>query len=305
MKNINLKELKADFLLLSVAIAWGVTFLMVQDAVKNVPVYSFLFYRFLIATVLMFLICLPRLKKINKKNIIYGFILGLALFSGFATQTFALTHTQSSIVAFITGFNVIFVPFLSYLLFKDVVRKNVLIASIVAIVGLYFLTMSGSLGFKTGEFLSLVCAFMFALHIVITGKLSSKEDVFLIVTFQFLTVTILSLFFSLYMEDVTFNIEFDNTFLKAVVITSVFATVYAFLIQTYFQQFTTPTKTAIIFTMEPLSASFYGSFVGNEVFTSIQILGAVLIVVATLISEIKLKKRAKTEYQKEKDIISQ
>ena len=173
-----------------------------------------------------------------------------------------------------------------------------------AISGLYFLTMSGSLGFKIGEFLSLICAFMFALHIVITGKLSSKEDVFLIVSFQFLTVTILSLFFSLYIEDVTFNINFDYTFFKAVIITSIFATVYAFLIQTYFQQFTTPTKTAIIFTMEPLSASFYGAYVGNETFTSIQILGAALIIIATLISEIKFKKLAKTEYQKEKDIIS-
>lgn len=304
MKRVKIKEFKADLFLLSVAIAWGVTFLMVQDAVKNVPVYSFLFYRFLIATVLMFIISKNRFGNINKKNIFYGFFLGCILFFAFASQTFGLTHTQSSIVAFITGFNVIFVPFLAYILFKDKVRKNVLVASFVALFGLYLLTMSGTLNFKIGEFLSLICAFLFALHIVFTGKFSTKEDVFLIVTFQFLTVTILSLFFSLFLEDITFSVNFDLIFLKAVLVTSIFATVYAFLIQTYFQQFTTPTKTAIIFTMEPLSASFYGVFVGNEILTFVQVIGAVLIIIATLLSEIKLKKSTKTHYQKEIDIIS-
>lgn len=290
MRKSLLNEYKADFLLLTVAISWGVTFLMVQDAIKDVPVYSFLFYRFLIATLLMFIISYKRFKEINFKNIIYGTVLGVALFAGFATQTFALNHSLSSIVAFITGFNVILVPFLSYFLFKDLVRKNVLLGSFVALVGLYLLTMSGNLQFSQGEILSLICAFMFALHIVLTGKLSIKGDVFLIVCFQFLTVTILSLLFSLFFEPVTFDINITNSFLKAVIVTSIFATVYAFLIQTYFQQFTTPTKTAIIFTMEPLSASLYGYFIGNEVLSYIQVLGAILIIVATLLSEIKLKK---------------
>ncbi len=298
--NKKLKEYRADLLLLSVAIAWGVTFLIVQDAVKSVPVYAFLFYRFLIATILMFVISWSKLKNINKKNILYGSLLGLALFSGFATQTFGLTYTQSSIVAFITGFNVIFVPFLAYVFFKDIVRKNVLLGSFIAFAGLYFLTMSGELSFKIGEFLSLACALMFAIHIILTGKFSSKEDVFLIVCFQFLTVTVLSLVFSLFLDEVTFNIEFDYTFLKAVIITSLFATVYAFLIQTYFQQYTTASKTAIIFTMEPLSAFFYGVYVGNEVFSSIQLFGALLIILATLISEIKFKNILKHSIRKKK-----
>lgn len=290
MKLIKFKEFKADFLLLTVAIAWGVTFLMVQDAIKSVPVYSFLFYRFLIATILMFLIAYNRLKNINKDAVIYGTLLGVALFAGFATQTFGLTYTKSSIVAFITGFNVIFVPFLALVLFKDKVRVNVIIGSFVALIGLYLLTMSGTLRFGFGELLVLICAMMFAIHIVLTGKFSVKADVFLIVCFQFLTVTILSMLFSLSLEEVTFNVGLDYTFVKAVVVTSLFATVYAFLIQTYMQQFTTSTKTAIIFTMEPVSAAFYGYFAGNEVLSMVQVGGAILIISAMLITELKFKK---------------
>ncbi|APW66546.1 MULTISPECIES: DMT family transporter [Arcobacteraceae] len=286
-----LYELRADLLLLSVAIAWGVTFLMVQEAIDSTPVYSFLFFRFGLASILMFFIAYKYFKEINKQTILFGILLGSILFSAFATQTFGLAYTKSSIVAFITGLNVICVPFLAYFIFKDHVRRNVLIASIIAVVGLYLLTMSGELTLGYGEFLTLICAFLFALHIIFTGKFSKEVNVYLLVLFQLITVSILSLAFSLVLDDTTFNLNYDYTFFKAVIVTAVFATVYAFLIQTYMQQFTTATKTAVIFTMEPVSASIYGYFAGGEILTSIQILGAILIICATLVAELKFSKK--------------
>ena len=288
-----LYELRADLLLLSVAIAWGVTFLMVQDAINTTPVYAFLFFRFAIASVLMFFIAYKYLNEINKKTILYGIILGLFLFSAFATQTFGLAYTKSSIVAFITGLNVIVVPFLAYFIFKDYISKNVLIATVIAVVGLYLLTMSGTLTIGKGELLTLICAFLFALQIIFTGKFSKEVNVFLLVLFQLLTVTVLSLVFSLSLDDVTFNLTYDYVFFKAVLITAVFATVYAFLIQTYMQQFTTATKTAIIFAMEPVSASVFAYISVGEVLTNIQLSGAILIVFATVVAELKFKRKLK------------
>ena len=288
-----LYELRADLLLLSVAIAWGVTFLMVQDAINTTPVYAFLFFRFAIASILMFFIAYKYLNEINKKTILYGIILGLFLFSAFATQTFGLAYTKSSIVAFITGLNVIVVPFLAYFIFKDYISKNVLIATVIAVVGLYLLTMSGALTIGKGELLTLICAFLFALQIIFTGKFSKEVNVFLLVLFQLLTVTVLSLIFSLSLDDVTFNLTYDYVFFKAVIITAVFATVYAFLIQTYMQQFTTATKTAIIFAMEPVSASVFAYISVGEVLTNIQLSGAILIVFATVIAELKFKRKLK------------
>jgi drug/metabolite transporter (DMT)-like permease len=288
-----LYELRADLLLLSVAIAWGVTFLMVQDAISSTPVYAFLFFRFALASILMFFIAFKFLNEINKKTILYGVILGLFLFSAFATQTFGLAYTKSSIVAFITGLNVIVVPFLAYFIFKDYISKNVLIATVIAVIGLYLLTMSGALTIGKGELLTLICAFLFALQIIFTGKFSKEVNVFLLVLFQLITVSILSLIFSLSLDDVTFNLNYDYVFFKAVIITAVFATVYAFLIQTYMQQFTTATKTAIIFAMEPVSASIFAYLSVGEVLTSIQLSGAILIVFATVIAELKFKRKLK------------
>ena len=166
-------------------------------------------------------------------------------------------------------------------------------ATIVAVIGLYLLTMSGSLTIEIGEFLTLICAILFALQIIFTGKFSKEVNVFLLVLFQLITVTILSLVFSLTLDNVTFDLNYDYTFFKAIIITAVFATVYAFLIQTYMQQFTTASKTAIIFAMEPVSASIYAFLAAGEVLSLVQITGAVLIILATLIAEIKFKKRIK------------
>ena len=283
-------ELRADLLLLSVAIAWGVTFLMVQDAISTTPVYSFLFFRFALASLLMFFIAYKYLNFINKKTVIYGVILGVFLFSAFATQTFGLAYTQSSIVAFITGLNVICVPFLAYFIFKEEITKNVLLGSFIAVFGLYLLTMSGTLTFEKGEFLTLICAFLFALQIIFTGKFSKEVNVFLLVLFQLITVAVLSLIFSLSLEEKTFDISYNYPFYKAVIITAVFATVYAFLIQTYMQQFTTATKTAIIFAMEPVSAAIFAYITVNESLSATQVFGAILIVFATIIAELQFKK---------------
>ncbi len=290
MTKKKLIEYKADFLLLTVAIAWGITFLMVQNAIKTVPVYAFLFFRFALATLLMAIISYKYFKELNYQTALYGIILGVFLFLGFATQTFGLSYTKSSIIAFLTGLNVIIVPFLAFAVFKQYIRKMVFIGSLLASIGLYMLTMSGTLKIGFGESLGLACALFFALQIIFTDRYSKKANVFMLVLFQFLTVTILSLIFSLSLDNVTFNLDFDYIFLKAVLITSIFATVYAFLIQTYMQQFTTPTKTAIIFAMEPVSAGFFGYFVGNEILTSTQIFGAILIIFAVVLAEIKFKK---------------
>jgi drug/metabolite transporter (DMT)-like permease len=263
---------------------------MVQDAIETTPVFAFLFFRFLLASVLMFFISYKLLNQINKQTILYGTILGILLFSSFALQTFGLVYAPSSVVAFITGLFVIVTPFLLLLFFKEKIPRNVLLASLFAVIGLYLLTMSGNLTLGFGEFLTLLCALGFALHLIYTGIYSKKVNVFLLVFIQLSTVTFLSLLFSLLFEDKTFNLPYDYNFFKATLVTAVFATIYAFIIQTYMQQFTSPTKAAIIFTMEPVSAGFFGYFVAEEILTSIQLIGAVVIICAMLLAEIKFKK---------------
>ena len=282
----NIKELGADFLLLLVAIAWGSTFFIVQDAVGETPVYTFLFWRFFLAALLMSLISYKHLKNLNKEVLKAGGVLGLFMFLGYAFQTFGLKYTFSSTVGFITGLNVIVVPFASYLIFKHKASIYSLIGAITASVGLYYLTLNSEIGFSLGEFYAFVCAIMFALHIVFTDYLSKRHNVYLLVSIQFFTVALCSLVGGLVMDGNIMPAKVDELLINAIVITVLFATIFAFWVQTAMQRFTTAAKTAIIFTMEPVSAGVFGYFFAGELLSWVQMFGAALILGGMLIAEL-------------------
>ena len=291
-----LKEFGADFSLLLVAICWGGTFFIVQDVIEDTPVYIFLFWRFLIASVLMGLLSFKEFKKLDRATLKAGLVLGLFMFLGFAFQTFALTYTYSSTVAFITGLNVIIVPFAVFLIFKKKASIYSLFGAVCAAIGLYFLTNNETLGgFSTGEFYALICAVMFALQITFTDIYAKRHSAFLLVTLQFVVVTFLSFLGAFTVDGYIMPSSFDGLFLEAIVITVVFATIFAFFTQTVMQKFTTPAKTAIIFTMEPVSAGIFGYYFAEEHFFAIQLMGAGLILFGMLSAEIGTYFRNKKE----------
>ena len=272
----------ADFLLVLVAISWGSTFILVQNAIKDIPAFTFLFLRFSLAFLLMLIIFYKNM-DFSKATLKAAVILGIFNFGGYGFQTVALYFSSSSIVAFLTGLFVIFTPLFSFLIFKKNIKKNALLGSIFAIIGLYLLTLSDSLNIGKGELLAIICALFYALHVTFTDIFSKKYNIFSLVTFQFLTVSILSLLFIPF-ENIH-QIHFSFQAIIAVFITSVIATVFAFFIQTFAQQYTTPTKTAIIFALEPVTAAFLGVLNG-ETLTFKQILGGVLVILAMIIAEI-------------------
>ncbi len=282
-----IKEFTADIALISVALSWGFTFVIVQDAIKDVPVFSFLFLRFILAFFLMTLLSLKFLKELSFKLILSGVFLGILFFLGYAFQTYGLVYAKSSVVAFITGLNVIIVPMVVYLFFKEKISIYSILGAVTALVGLWLLTGSkGIFSIGKGELYSLMCAIFFAVHIVYTARISRRFNVFLLVSIELLTVGLLSLSASLVLDKVTIPSYFSKPLIVALVATVIFATVYALFVQTYMQQFTTPAKTAVIFTMEPTSAAFFGYFYANEILNSYQIIGGLIMIVAVLISEL-------------------
>ncbi|MDL0089091.1 DMT family transporter [Campylobacter gastrosuis] len=278
------KEFYADFALVIVALIWGVTFLPMALALKTNGVFVLLFWRFLIAFILMSLISLKFVKKIDLNSVKYGLIVGVFLFGGFALQTFALKFTFSSTVAFITGLVVIFVPFLVFVMFKTKIRLYSYVGAILATIGLYILC-DGEFGFGWGEFLSLLCAFAYAFEIVLAGYFVKKCEIFTMVATEFLIVCLLSLACAVAFDGRVLPV-FDREFIVAVGITATFATVFAFFVQNLAQRYTTPVKTVLILTLEPVGAGVIGYYFGGEILTSWQIFGAIIILVGILVSEI-------------------
>jgi len=154
---------------------------------------------------------------------------------------------------------------------------------IMAAVGLFLLSVpAGKFVLEYGDLLVLVCAFGFALHIVFVSKYSYRHNAVAITGVQILFVGILCLVIGLSTETMPQHMGTDT--ILAIIVTSVFATSLAFLLQNYLQKFSTPTRFAVVLTSEPVFAALAGFIWAHEILTSRAYIGAVLILLAMLLS---------------------
>lgn len=288
--------------LLFVAFIWGSTFVVVQNAISFLEPFSFNAIRFFIAAVLLggWLFAFERrqLRNINKSAILAGIAIGFWLFIGYAFQTAGLLYTTSSKAGFITGLSVVLVPLFSFLLLKIKLGKNAVIGVAFAAFGLYLLTMTDTIALNLGDGLVFICAIGFALHIITTGKYSKKYPVLLITVIQIVTVSFLSAIFAFWTEDTSAilqqNVLLQNDVLFALLITSIFATAFAFFAQTTFQQYIPPTRVALIFATEPVFAAITGYLWAGDRLAMTAIFGCLLIFAGMIYAEWPEKKKKET-----------
>lgn len=287
------KPFFADLSLLFVTFIWGTTFVLVQNAIAFLEPFSFNGVRFTAAALILivWLILFERnqLKKLNRKILLPGILLGFWLFLGYATQTIGLKYTTTSKAGFITGLSVVLVPLFSLILYKQFPSRNAIIGVLTATVGLFLLTMTDVAGLNIGDGFVFVCAISFALQIIFTGIYSSKFPTLLLTVIQISTVAVLSMVCSFIFEDwkKSFNpdILLTKEVIIALIITSVFATAIAFFIQTNFQKYTSATRVALIFAMEPVFAAIAGYFWAHERLSYSALLGCVLIFAGMIFAE--------------------
>ncbi|WP_026581143.1 DMT family transporter [Bacillus sp. J33] len=295
---MNRSTIFADVSLLLVAFVWGSTFVLVQSAIAFLEPFSFNGVRFFLAALLLggWLVLFEKkqLVQMNKKLLASGVIMGLFLFVGYAFQTAGLLYTTSSKAGFITGLSVVMVPVFSFMLLKVKPGMNAITGVSVATAGLYLLTMTDKVSLNIGDALVFVCAVGFALHIIFTGKYSSKYPALLLTVIQIATVAILSMVFALFTENwqQAFQLEvlLKGNVLGALIVTSLFATAIAFFAQTTFQKYTTPTRVALIFAMEPVFAAATGFIWANERLSYSAVIGCLLIFAGMVFAEIPVKK---------------
>jgi drug/metabolite transporter (DMT)-like permease len=288
------KRFLPEIVLISISFVWGITFVVVQDAIKDLPPYSFLAIRFLVAFLLLWLVNKIFIKQNvwNKAAILSGIGIGFFLFLGFSLQTFSLLYTTSGKSGFFTGMNVAFVPFVTLLFFQQRIKFPTLIGILCSIIGLYFL--SGSIvGMNLGDILALGCAVAFAIQIALTGQYTKKLATYPFVIWQLLTVTVCSGILAAFYEPFHPTVLLRPTVWTAVLVTSAFATVFAFVGQTLVQKKISSARVAIIFTLEPVFAAL-GDYLVNEITLSgIELIGCSSIIIGIILAEIPWKIRKK------------
>lgn len=277
------KRLQAELSMLLIAAIWGSTFAIVKNALSEIGPFLFVGLRFLLAFSLLLILSFPCVKKTNRSTLLAGGILGLLLFIGYIFQTIGLKYTSSTNAGFITGISVVLVPIIYSLLYRKRPAVSTAITVILAAIGLFFLSFpSNTLSLAYGDFLLLICAFGFALHIIFVDRYSHQHNAIAITAVQILFVGIASLLIGLISEP--WPSHFSANLLIALFITAVFATSLAFLLQNALQKYSTPTRFAVILTTEPVFAALTGYLWAQEVLSRRAMFGAGLILLSMLIS---------------------
>jgi drug/metabolite transporter (DMT)-like permease len=278
-----------ELAMVAVTAVWGSTFVLVRDAVAQIPPFTFVAYRFLAAALLLAAIR-PRLAGRGQPGLLAaGAAAGLALFAGYGFQTVGLQYTTASNAGFITGLSVVLTPLFAGLLLHQPPGRWPVAGALLAAGGLALLSLQ-ELEVRRGDALVFGCAVAFAAHILLLGRYAPRFSSYRLAVVQLATAGLLALAWAVVAGDLVVPGSLEVW--VALVITSVAASAGAFLIQTRAQREVSPTRTAVILTMEPVFAGLFGFLLAGERLSGRGWLGAGLILAGMLVAELGARQPA-------------
>jgi drug/metabolite transporter (DMT)-like permease len=212
---------------------------------------------------------------------------GTVFFLGYALQTVGLRMTTASNAAFITGLSTPLVPAIWGLWTRRMPGPSVLVGIGLATAGLALLTLTDPVGPNLGDLLVLGCAFMFALHIVLIGRLARAIDPVAFATAQVLPVGVFSTLAATAERPLASLAAAPAPVWGMMVFMALTGTVFALLVQTWAQRITTPSHTGLMFTFEPVAAALAAYLILGETLSGRQAVGAGLILAGIVLAEVK------------------
>jgi len=257
-------------LLLSVTAVWGWTFVLVKDAVTQYPTLPFLQIRFALALLVMALV-VRRLP--TKRELRVGAVIGVVLAGGYLAQTLGLAITSPGNAGLITGLFVVLTPLINRF-FGAQVRWWTWAATAISLAGLVLLT-GGPSGMSFGDVLVLVCAVLFALHIVLLGRWSPGTAAAPLAMVQ------MAMCAALFSLGGTSTLRWPNaTVWVAIVVTGLLASAFGYFVQTWAQAHISANRTALVLATEPAWALVAAIVLAGQRFGAVEAAGAALLLVA-------------------------
>ena len=278
---------KVDGSLIAVALVWGATFVLVKQALADVSTLLFLTLRFSVAAVLLALIFRNEFRAPNAwVSLLRGAFAGIFLFVAYVLQTAGLKFTSASKAGFITGLYVPLVPILGGLIDRKLPQISELAGVAMACVGMFLLTVQTNiLDIGRGDLLVAGCAVAYTIQMVILGRFAPVSNLGVLTVSQIATGALIGAATFWWVEPV--RIAWSASVWIALAVTSLLATALAFTIQTWAQRWTSPTRTALIFALEPVFAWVTSYLVAGEVLSRRAAVGAALILGGVLTVELK------------------
>jgi drug/metabolite transporter (DMT)-like permease len=284
------KRWHADLALAAVALVWGSTFVVVKQALGDISTIYFLALRFWLASAVMFVMFARAFRRAGMPAVIQGLrggvTAGLFLCLGYILQTFGLKYTSAGNSGFLTGLYIVLVPLLSAAWYRRWPRRREFLGILAATCGLALMTFPSldvHRQMNRGDLLTIGCALAFACHLLVLGHYS-KHGLFEAVALGQIVCTAALSSLALTVEPP--RVTWTAGLVFALLLTSIFATAVAFALQTWGQRFTTPSRTALIFALEPVFALVVAVLIGGEKLTWAGVGGGTAILAAILLVEL-------------------
>ena len=269
--------------LLGVGFTWGAAFVLMKDAIEQQPYMDFLATRFTIAAFAMILLRPFVALKMQSGDLKYGALIGVVLAFGYITQTIGLELTTAATSGFLTGLYVVFTPLIAWLFVKYKISGRVAIGVLFSIFGLaIFSGAAQSVEFQVGQIWLVVCAVLYAIHILLLGKYGQGRNSYRFAMLQIAFVAIVTWGFAIvdgYQPPPNFEVWF------AILFTALLSTVMAFWIQTWAQTLLDPARVALLITSEVIWTAVLAIGMGQEPLTLAIVVGGGMMLTAMLIVE--------------------
>ncbi len=283
------KTLFLGLLILGTAF-WGISFPVTKMTIGGYSQSTFLFYRFLLATISIAIIFSKQLKNIDRSEVKIGVGLAIPLTFGIHFQTMGVKLTSASQCAFVAGMCVVIIPILKTIFYKNKVELKIWIAAILALFGLGIISLKQNFSVNIGDVYTLIGALGFAFYLIRVEQYSGKKSIIPTLVPMFASCTLIMLLLSTF--DSTANWFPQNSrFWSGIGFCALFSTAYMYSVSNITQKYISAEKVAIVYLFEPVFAAIAAFFILDERLSWRLLLGGAFILVAILVSEVKFKQR--------------
>lgn len=278
------RVLLAEIGILFVAIFWGMGFVSAKFVLEDMDPFNLLAYRYVFATVLMLLIGIKSIRKINKRTLKAGTIIGSLMCFGNVVQTVALQYTTPGKQTFIICMYTVLVPLISWVVFKERASNKMILAAVVAFLGIGFLTLQDNFSVGYGDAMTFVFAISFSIHVILVGRFMKELEPISFAFVQISVCALLSLILAFFFGGDANLGDLHLPSMLGMVQLVVLNTVLAFLIQNAAQKVAPANHVAILMSTEVVFGTIFTIIFTGEVFTQRMIIGCFLMGMALLIS---------------------
>ncbi|WP_338543421.1 DMT family transporter [Paenibacillus tundrae] len=276
---------RADIQMLLATVIWGSSYLFMKSGLESMQELNLVAFRFAIAFIAAAVIFHRRLFRMDVGTLVAGAVMGTALFAAFVFITYGVQRTTTSQAGFLISLAVIFVPILTTIIHRRMPDRRLMMSIIVAVTGLGLLTLQHELSLHTGDILCIVAALIYAIYIMIAGKFTPKHDPLTLGTVQLGVAAIWGIAATLLFESPRLPDSPESW--AAILGLGVLCSGIGYILQTLAQRHASPTRTSLIFSLEPLFAAAFAFSFQGETLTLQGYTGAALMLVGVLITEIK------------------